>query len=205
MPEEKLIWPNPGAEYIESPVKINIPELAEKWYQQDPDYPEATHKLNSYVTMLRNKSVKKDWVVKRKIFQRKLNRVKDLLPKQKALLEEASKINQKHFDALERALSGYNLKFEKVMLKMETNPLALTPQDLKQLTSAMLDIQKGQRLAAGMLTDRIGVVNVEEIKAIFKQITSIFIFVFDTGKVKPEVRETAMKRLEAAIDIGDRK
>lgn len=203
MKQEELIWPDPETEFIESPLKIPTTELAKKWHLRDPNYPTNTHRLNTYTTLLRKKSVSKCWVKRRKEYQLKFNRTRELLPKQKAVLDKAQLINQKHFDALEKALTIYNKIYKAKSDLMETNPYAITPQDLKQLTAAMLDIQKGQRLAVGLATDRTEIITRTEVETAFKQFTNILIFVFDSGKVSQIIRETAMERLKDAIDIGE--
>ncbi len=201
--EIQLVWVDPETEYIESPVKVTIKRLAAKWHLNDPNYPDNTHALSTYTTLLSNRSVSKSWRSRRKACQKKRNRVVALLPGQKAILTKAQVINQRHFDALEKALAVYNIRFERLMEMMEENPLGVTAGDFKQLTAAMLDIQKGQRLAAGMVTERIGYVSEEQVKAAFRQVTGILIFIFDAGKVPVNVREAAMQRLESAIDIGE--
>jgi hypothetical protein len=196
--ETALLWPDPETEYIEAPIKVPIPDLAEKWHLRDPNYPTNTHKLNTYTTLLRTKSVKRNWVSRRKAYQKKLERIKELAPKQQLILDKAEMINQKHFKALGQALRVYEQQFSHYL----DDPLTITPKALKQLTAAMLDIQKGQRLATGMVTDRVGFVSEDEVKTAFRQVASILIFVFESGGVPMEVREAAMQRLEAAIDVG---
>jgi hypothetical protein len=202
MDNEKLLWNDPETEYIESPQKISIEKLARKWHLNDPNYPDNTHKLSTYTTILRNQSVNQSWKSRRKTYQKNKRRIKDLLPKQKAVLDKVDLVNQKHFDALEKALKIYDLKFERVLRIMNESSSSITSQSLKQLTAAMLDIQKGQRLATGMVTDRVGFVSEDEVKTAFRQVASILIFVFESGGVPMEVREAAMQRLEAAIDVG---